>query len=234
MGDIIEKPELRNKTHIFDDRTHAGDLVAELLQENENRKDTIILAIPAGGVPVANQISKKLNLSWDLAITRKLHIPWNQEAGFGAVSWDGTAIINRPLADSLGLTKKEINRVIEEEKQILQRRLKKFRGNAPFPVIKNKVVILVDDGLASGFSMLVTARTLSNKVKKVVVAVPTAPTTAINLIQSEVDKIVCVNIRSTPFFAVADAYKLWYDLTDDDVIGLLKQSDHLRYNFFNE
>ena len=222
MVELVENSELREKIHVFNDRSHAGELLAKLLKEYQGRTDVIILAIPAGGVPVALQVSKKLGAPFDLVVTRKLHVPWNREAGFGAVSWDGSVILNKPLVDSLGLSNKEINRCVKEEKQIIYSRLKKFRGTVPFPVLEGKVVIVVDDGLASGFSMLVTVKTLRNKTRWVVVAVPTAPVSAINLLKPYVDQIVCLNIRSEPFFAVAEAYKDWYDLDDEDVMHLLE------------
>lgn len=224
MVEIIEDNLLRNQIHVFTNRTNAGEVLATFLKKYENKKDAIILAIPAGGVPVAIQISKKLNIIWDLILTRKLHIPWNKEAGFGAVSWEGTTILNKPLVDSLGLTAEEINSVIENEKKIILNRLRKFRGNKPFPVLDNKIVIVVDDGLASGFSMLVTVKTLKQKVRKIVVAIPTAPISAIRLISSYADEIVCPNIRSGPFFAVAESYKIWFDLTDNDILELLKDN----------
>jgi putative phosphoribosyl transferase len=224
LAEIVENSEFRDKIHVFDDRSHAGEMLAKWLKQYQDRENTIILAIPAGGVPVAVQVSEKLSIPWDLAVTTKLHIPWNREAGFGAVSWDGTVILNKPLADSLGLTSGEIERCVEEEKKAIQRRLKEFRGNMPFPDLEGKLVIVVDDGLASGFSMLVTAKTLRGKAGAVVVAVPTAPVSAVELISSYVDKVVCLNIRSGPFFAVADAYKVWYDLTDNDVIDILRRN----------
>ena len=224
LAEIVDNPDFRDKIHIFDDRSHSGEMLAKLLKQYKGREDAIILAIPAGGIPVAVQVSKKLNVPWDLAVTTKLHIPWNKEAGFGAISWDGTVILNKPLVDSLGLTTGEIEHCVEEEKRVIQRRLEKFRVNEPFPDLEGKVAIVVDDGLASGFSMLVTAKTLREKAGRVVVAVPTAPVSAIELISSYVNIIVCLNIRSGPIFAVADAYKLWYDLTDKDVIDILKRN----------
>lgn len=228
MAEIVENSDFRDKIHVFDDRSHAGEMLAKWLEQYEGRHDAVILAIPAGGVPVAVQVSKKLNIPWDLAVTTKLHIPWNREAGFGAVSWDGTAILNKSLVDSLGLSSGDIDRCVEEEKKVIQKRLKEFRGNRPFPDLAGKVVIVVDDGLASGFSMLVTVKTLRDKVEEVVVAVPTAPVSAIELIRAYVDKVVCLNIRSGPFFAVADAYKVWYDLTDRDIIDILKRNNSFR------
>lgn len=224
MAEIVENSDLRDKIHVFDDRSHAGAMLAKRLKQYEDREDAIILAIPAGGVPVAFQVSKTLNIPWDLAVTTKLHIPWNREAGFGAVSWNGTVILNKSLVDSLGLTGREIERCVEEERKLIQKRLKKFRENRPFPNLEGKVVIVVDDGLASGFSMLATVKTLRNKAAEIVVAVPTAPVNAIKLISSYADKIVCLNIRSGLIFAVADAYKVWYDLTNRDIIDILKRN----------
>jgi len=182
----------------------------------------IILAIPAGGVPVAVEISKNLKVQLDFAVTRKLHIPWNREAGFGAVSWDKTVILNRSLVDSLGLSNGDIRYCVREEKKLIYSRLQKFRENVPFPDLEGKTVIVVDDGLASGFSMLVTVKTLRKKARFVVLAVPTAPVSAINLLKPYVNQIVCLNIRSGSYFAVAQAYKEWYDLNDEEVIHLIK------------
>ncbi len=224
LTDIIDEPALRNRIHVFDDRFHAGELLAEKLTEYKDKRDMYVLAIPAGGVQVAFMVSKKLNLPLDLVITRKLHVPWNKEVGFGAVSWDGNVIVNEPLVASLGLKKEEVERCVLEEKEVIQRRMKLYREDKPFPDLKGKTLIIVDDGLASGFSMLTTVKTLKQKgVKKNVVAVPTAPRTSIKLIEPYVDKIVCLNIRSGPVFAVADAYKDWYDLEDDDVLDILSQ-----------
>ena len=221
MAEIVEISTLRNRIHVFNNRFHAGELLAEQLKEYKGKKEAIVLAVPAGGVPVALQVSKRLNIPLDLAVTRKLHIPWNREAGFGAISWDGIIVLNESLVTSLGLTKEEIAHCVEEERAVIHKRLKEFREDKPFPDLKGKVVIIVDDGLASGFSMLVTVKTIKRKAEEVVVAVPTAPMSAIEFIKPHVDKIFCLNIRSGGLFAVADAYKVWYDLANEDVMDLL-------------
>ncbi len=223
MSTVIEESNYRNKLRVFNDRFHAGELLSKKLGKYANRNDTHILAIPAGGVQVAVVVAERLKLPLDIAITRKIHLPWNKEAGFGAISWDGQVIINEPLVASLGLTAEEISRCVSKEKKVIKRRIALFRGTKPFPNLKDENLILVDDGLASGFSMLTTANAVRKKqIKELVVAVPTAPLSAINLLKPHVDQIVCLNIRSGPFFAVADAYKLWYDLDDKDVIKILK------------
>jgi putative phosphoribosyl transferase len=223
MSDIFEDPRFRDKVRVFDDRFHAGELLAKKLGQYADRDDVYILAIPAGGIQVAMVVAKRLNLPLDLAITRKIHVPWNKEAGFGAVSWNGLVLLNERLVASLRLSEEDVRRCVAEEKEIIERRLERFRGKKPFPDLNNQNIVVIDDGLASGFSMLTTVKTAKqDKKKELVVAVPTAPISAINLLRPYVDKIVCLNIRSGAFFAVADAYKNWDDLNNKDVTELLK------------
>ena len=225
MAEIVEESTFRNRIRVFDDRFHAGELLAGKLKDYTGKKDTYVLAIPAGGVPVAVAVSKKLKIPLDLVITRKLHVPWNREVGFGAVSWDGTMFLNEPLMASLGLKREDIDRCMEEEKNVIRRRLQKFRGDKPFPDLKDKIAIIVDDGLASGFSMLTTLKTIeSMDTHEIIVAVPTAPVSAISRIRFYANKVVCLNIRSGPVFAVAEAYKEWYDVEDAEVLDLLKRT----------
>ena len=138
LSRVIDEPNFRNKTQVFDDRFHAGALLAEKLSKYNQRENVYVLAIPAGGVEVAVVVAGKLKLPLDVAITRKLHVPWNKEVGFGAVSWDGLVLLNEPLVRSLGLTAKEISRTIQEEKEAIKRRIEVFRGKQPFPdFVKN-------------------------------------------------------------------------------------------------
>lgn len=220
---IIEEPALRERVHVFRDRFQAGRLLAEKLREYYREENLIVLAIPAGGVPVGYMVAKELAVPMDVAVVRKAQIPWNTEAGFGAVTWDGETIVNEPLVEQLGLTREEIEESISKTKRIIQERLRKFRGDNPIPQLMDKVVILVDDGLASGFTMLAAVRSARKKrPKKIVVAVPTASLGAVELLVPEVDEIACLNIRSGSSFAVADAYEKWYDLTDEEVLSILK------------
>ena len=157
-------------------------------------------------------------------MVRKIQIPWNTEAGFGALSWDGKVILNKDLVEQLGLTEEEINASILNTQKNLEARLHKFRGDEPMPELVDKVVILVDDGLASGFTMLAAARSVKEKTpKKIIVAVPTGSLGAIELLVPEVDEIVCLNIRSGSSFAVAEAYENWYDLRDEEVQEILTE-----------
>ena len=224
MAEIIDDPGLRNRLYVFEDRFQAGELLAGKLEEYRGDENAYVLAIPAGGVQVAVKVAEGLGAPLDVVVTRKLHIPWNREAGFGAVSWDGLIFLNEPLVASLRLTREEIDRCVAEEREAIDRRLKAFRGDKPFPDLRDKTAIVVDDGLASGFSMMTTLRALRSRgVREAVVAVPTAPVSAINLVKPHANRIICLNIRSGPIFAVADAYKVWYDLTDGEVIDVLEK-----------
>jgi len=225
MAKIIEEPSYRERRFIFQDRFHAGKLLAEKLRKYAAKENIVLLAIPAGGVPVGYMIAKELEIPMDVIIVRKIQIPWNTEAGFGALTWDGETVLNEILIKHLGLTEKAIEESIRKTRRVLQERIKKFRGDKPMPNLKGKVVMLADDGLASGFTMLAAARSIKKKKScRTVVAVPTASAGAIELLSNEVDEIVCLNIRSGPIFAVADAYKKWYDLTDEEAIKILKKA----------
>jgi putative phosphoribosyl transferase len=159
----------------------------------------------------------------DVIVARKIQIPWSPEADFGAVSWDDKVLLNENLKQ-LQLKREEVETAISAAKTNVEERLKTFRGDKPLPHLTGKIVVLVDDGLASGYTMLVTVRSVRDKSpKKIVVAVPTASLGAIKLLVPEVDEIVCPNIRRGETFAVAEAHENWYDLTDENVIELLSE-----------
>lgn len=227
-GKLIEEPRLRNKTFVFEDRPHAGTVLAEKLKDYAGT-NAVIFAIPAGGVPVAAVLATRLQVPLEVLVVRKIHIPWNKEAGFGALSGDGTILFNEPLLALLGLTQEEIERCIAAEKEEIKKRLKLFRDDKPFPDITGKTAIVVDDGLASGFTMLVALSSLRKKEpKELVVAVPTASMSALQTIGPEADTIVCLNVRAGRTFAVADAYKKWYDLGNKDVVAILKEAGYYK------
>lgn len=221
---VIEEPSLRNKRYVFQDRVHAAQLLSSKL-EGYKGEECVVLAVPSGGVPVGKLLAKRLFTPFDIILVRKLQIPWNKEAGFGALSWDGDVVLNEALMRHVHLTDKDIEESIGHARAELERRMKKFRGDAPFSELRGKVVILVDDGLASGFTMLAAIRSVRKKEpRKVIVAVPTASTPALKLVEREADEVFCLNIRDEFMFAVADAYKEWHDLSDEEVISYLKEA----------
>lgn len=207
---------------VFKDRKEAGRLLAQKLLKYKDM-DGIVFGIPSGGVPVAAEIAKVLGLSLDLIIVRKIQLPDNTEAGFGAVGPDGEVSLNMNLISQLRLTEEEVKKQIQITVDTIKRRNELFREGRPFPFLKDKVVIIVDDGLASGYTMLSAVDFIKRHTpEKVVVAVPTAPKGTVDLILPQVDEIVCLNVRSGFTFAVADAYEKWYDLGDEEVISILR------------
>jgi len=221
MTKIIEMEELRNKNYVFRDRVHAGELLASKLKPYVG-KDSIVLAIPSGGVPIGSTLAKELGLQMDLIIVRKLPIPYNTEAGFGSMSWNGEVKLNEILVEQLELSDPEIDSIIRDVKSELDKRMKIFRGNRPFPELKGKTAIIVDDGLASGYTLLAAISSVKGlSPARIIVAVPTASKNAVDLLAPYVDEIFCLNIRETKIFAVADAYQEWHDLTQQEVLKLL-------------
>lgn len=221
MQRLIEDAFLRNNLYVFKDRKEAGMLLAQRLLGYKDT-DGIVFAIPSGGVPVAAEIAKALTLPLDLIIVRKVQIPYNHEAGFGAVSPDNKVLLNKNLLRALSLSEKDVERQIQITIDIIKKRDLLFRKGLPFPSIKGRVAIIVDDGLASGYTM----RSAIDYVKrhdpqKIVVAVPTGSKGTVEIILPEVDELVCLNIRSGYEFAVANAYEDWYDLNDNEVISIL-------------
>jgi putative phosphoribosyl transferase len=221
---IIERPEFRDRVRVFRDRHHAGEMLAEMLS-SYNKSEAIVLAIPAGGVPVAAAIAQKLEIALDVAVVSKITLPWNTEAGYGAVAFDKTMRLNEDLVANLGLTEKQIKEGIEQTSEKVLRRVKRFRGDAPFPDLAKRRTILVDDGLASGFTMLVAIEALRKAgTQHLSVAVPTGHASSLPRMASEVEALYCANIRAGFGFAVADAYEEWADVTEEEAITLYQAS----------
>jgi putative phosphoribosyl transferase len=220
---VREIEKLRNRTHVFRDRLHAGEVLGQMLaSEYEDTEGLIVLAIPSGGVPVGLKVSARLACLMDLTIVRKLQIPGNTEAGFGAMTLDGSLFLNERLLSDLELTPTQIEVESQRVRSELAERNALFRKGNPPQNVTGKTVILVDDGLASGYTMMAAVyATEKKRAKRTVVAVPTAPMTAIHKLESGVDAIYCPNIREGLQFSVAGAYKNWHDLSRQEVVDLL-------------
>ncbi len=228
MARIYVNPALTNKVFVFKDRWDAGEVLAEMLRKRyEKAPNTLVLAIPAGGVPVGLVIARELGLPFDLIIVRKIHFPDNPEAGFGAITFDGEILLNEELVTYAGLDEETIARQIALEKVDLAERERLFRKGKPFPDLQGQTVILVDDGLASGYTMMAAVKSVAKRgAEKIVIAVPTASERALKKLNPLVDEIYCANVRSGAFFAVADAYQNWYDLSREEVISLLERAGY--------
>lgn len=227
VGGIMEES---GEFYLFKDRADAGKKLAERLAEYKGR-NVVVLAVPRGGIPVAIEIASFLICPLDILIVRKIPVPQEPEAGYGAVTEDGTIILNEPMVRYLGLRRENINMQAEKVRQEILRRSSLYRKVLPPAQIAGRTAILTDDGLASGYTMLAAVRSLKNKqASGVVVAVPVASGSAFELIKPEVDDLVCLKVAWTSWFAVANYYQNWYDLSDNDVIAYLekwqKQSVH--------
>lgn len=218
---IIALPELRDRTGVFRDREHAGEVLAGMLETGLAGR-AVILAIPAGGVPVAAAISRRLGLPLDLAVVSKVLVPWDTEAGYGAVAWDGTVRLNEPLVAALGLSRQTVEAGIAATRDRVARRVRTLRGGRPLPELAAVPAVLVDDGLASGFTMKVAVEALrASGAATVHVAVPTGHLDAVERLAPSVDSLYCANVRGGRSFAVAAAYRRWSDVSEEQVRAIL-------------
>ena len=218
---VFDLPELRGKTAVFRDRAEAGRILASMLAAYRGT-DAVVFAIPAGGVPVGAVLARELGLPLEVAVVSKITLPWNTEAGYGAVAFDGTVRLNEELVSYYGLTKEEIEEGTAKTAQKVARRVQAFRGGRPLPELKGRPVILVDDGLASGFTMLTAVAAMRKAgADKVIIAVPTGHFGAIERVAPCVEAVYCANIRSGWRFAVADAYEEWSDVSEEEVKRIL-------------
>jgi len=221
-NNIIFDEELYNKEYVYKDRIDAGAYLAQICKTVLDKVD-IVYAIPRGGVPIGYKVASILNAEFDLIICRKLLIPWNREAGFGAVDPSGNIYIDKEFASMLGLSEKDIRKAIEEQLEEIKNRNKVLRGGRDYPDLTGKSVLLTDDGIAGGYTMETAIKFVKFKnVSKVYVAVPTGSLNSVIRLSKIVDLIICPNIRSGAVFAVADAYKYWRDLTDEDILQYIK------------
>ncbi|SDS88485.1 putative phosphoribosyl transferase [Halopseudomonas xinjiangensis] len=211
---------------LFNNRTHAGEVLAAALNDYAGQDNTLILALPRGGVPVAAEVAEALDLPLDLLLVRKLGVPGQEEYAMGALAQGGHCFFNHDVIDELRLTSEEIDMVIERETAELARRERLYRGDRGQPVVTGKTVILVDDGLATGATMRVAVCALEqNGAARIVVAVPVGAAESCERFDTRVDQVVCPH-RMSPLRGVG----LWYDdfsqTSDAEVIELLATHQH--------
>ena len=218
MGTITDNPRLREQKFVFADRRDAGRQLGEFVRALPVIRNPLVLAIPAGGVPVGKEVARALAAPFSLAVVRKVRIPGTTESGFGAVTWDGKVLINEPLRSALGLRPQEVETAVAATQANVRERLARFMGGRQLPPVLGRTVVLCDDGLASGFTMLAAVRGLRpGGPARIVVAVPTASASSAGLVAREADLVACPNIRSGRTFAVAEAYREWHDLDDREL-----------------
>jgi predicted phosphoribosyltransferase len=222
MVHLLDDPALRNRQGVFRDRSDAGKRLAAYLQEHYPVKHPLICAIPAGGIPIGLELAKGFSTRMFLGLVRKLKVPWNPEAGFGSMTWNGKVYLNQELVRHLNLSDAEIQQAIAETQKNIRQRLEQFTGGQSSLPVHGRTLIITDDGLASGYTMVAAVEALkADGPEEIIVAVPTGSSGAVRVLSGIVDTLVCLNLREHSPFAVADAYQSWYDLTDEEVIRLL-------------
>lgn len=206
---------------LFRDRTEAGRMLAKALMRHAGRDDVVVLALPRGGAPVAFEIAKALKAPLDLFLVRKLGVPGREELAMGAVASGGVRVLNEDVVRWYQVSQSTIESVTKIERQELERRERVYRGGRPMPELSKKTVILVDDGLATGTSMLAAITALrSYKPAQIIVAVPTGPAEACREFQGEADAVVCATTPE-PFWAIGAWYEDFRQVTDEEVQSLL-------------
>jgi predicted phosphoribosyltransferase len=209
---------------LFPDRTEAGRLLAARLEKYAGKPDVIVLALPRGGVPVAYEVARALHAPLDVFVVRKLGIPGHEELAMGAVATGGVRVLNDQAVRGLSIPNYVIDAVADWELRELERRERVYRGDRPPPEVRGKTVILVDDGLATGSTMLAAVRAMrQHGPARIVVAAPVASPDTCELLKGSVDEVVCA-ATPEPFYAVGLWYRDFSQTTDEEVRELLTRS----------
>lgn len=208
----------------YRNRQEAGEILARELRNYTGQKDVLVLALPRGGVPVAFEIAKKLNVPLDVFIVRKLGVPGHSELAMGAIAMGNSIVYNNDIIADLGISETEIQTVIAQEQRELKRREVAYRDNYPFPSLTNKTVILADDGIATGATMRAAIKALQQlKAASIIVAVPVADKHICDKIEPLVNLLICP-LRPYNLFAVGAWYDDFSQTEDDEVYTLLKEA----------
>ncbi|MEN4399293.1 phosphoribosyltransferase [Mycolicibacterium senegalense] len=210
------------RDRIYQDRHEAGRVLAEQLVSYRDRPDVLVLGLARGGVPIAAEVASHLHAPLDVFVVRKLGVPQWQELAMGAVASGGGLVLNDALVNRLGIDDDTLTETIRRETAEIERREQAYRAGRAAPELAGKTVILVDDGIATGATMLAAVRAV-RAAEHVVVAVPVGPATLSSQLQDEADEVVCT---STPaaFEAVGQAFVDFHQVSDEEVRRLLAES----------
>jgi putative phosphoribosyl transferase len=209
---------------IFRDRREAGRELAQRLQKYAGRHDLLVLGIPRGGVVVATEVASALTAPLDIFVSRKLGVPGQEELAFGAVASGGTLILDEEIVNAVGISESEIERIAARETQELERREQVFRAGWPPLDVEKKIVVLVDDGIATGASIRVAIAALRHRrPAEIVVAAPVVALSTYERLRREADDVICVHAPKS-FYAIGEFYDDFSQVTDEEVIELLRQA----------
>jgi predicted phosphoribosyltransferase len=223
-----EKKWAKTRTMVFTNREDAGRRLASRLVEYANHEDVIVLGIPRGGVPVAYEVARALDLPLDVFVLRKLGAPGREELAFGAIGSGGVRILDKSIVEALGLSQLDIDLVTRVERVELIRRERLYRGGRPPLDVRGKTVILVDDGIATGSSLRAGVLALRQmQPARIVIAAPVAPPSAMNRLRLEADDVVCVETPEV-FYGVGQFYHDFSQTSDEEVNELLDRASRQR------
>ena len=209
---------------VFRNRTHAGQVLAGMLQEYGNRDDLLVLGLPRGGVPVAVEVANALHAPLDVFLVRKLGVPGQEELAMGAIATGGIRVLNYEVVKHLGVPDHVIDAATKAEQRELDRRELAYRGTRETPEVRGRTVILVDDGLATGSTMRAAVTALRQRTPaRIVVAVPVAAASTCQEFREEVDQIICATTPE-PFYGVGQWYEDFSQTTDQEVRDLLDRA----------
>lgn len=210
--------------HRFANRTEAGKLLADALSGYTGRSDTLILALPRGGVPVAYEVAKALSAPMDLWLVRKLGVPAQEELALGALAGKNIRVLNYDIIDLLNIDETVMDTIIAREQAELERRNRLYRQGKPPPAIEGKTIIIIDDGLATGATMRVAISSLRQAgAARIIAAVPVGAAAACDKIEEEADQLICLHTPE-PFYGVGQWYNDFSQTSDDEVLALLNNA----------
>lgn len=212
----------------FQNRTEAGKQLAASLKPYADRPNVLVLGLPRGGVPVAYEVAQALHAPLDICLVRKLGVPAHKELAMGAIASGGVRVLNYDVISWLGIAGKTIDAVAARELKELQRRDRAYRGDRPQPDVRDQIVILVDDGIATGSTMRAAISVLKpQQPQRLIVAIPVAPPETCEALKGEVDEVVCL-LAPEAFYAIGLWYEDFSQTTDDEVRDLLAKQGKSR------
>ena len=215
--------QFTRKEPIFENRYEAGRQLAEKLMEYKE-KPVIVMAIPNGGAPVALWVALALGASLDLVISRKIPLPLSPEGGFGAVTDDGTTLLNEIMVKQAGLSEQQINYQVSQVRKDIRQRSLLYQRDKPPGVLTDKTVIIVDDGMASGYTVMAAVESLRHRrPREIVVAVPVAPAATVKEVKKVADRVITCAVGATPRFYISDFYRYWHEPSNEEVIHCLRE-----------
>ena len=208
---------------IFENRQDAGRQLAAALSEYKEQS-VVVLAIPNGGVLVAMEVASALKAGLDLIICRKIPLPLTPEAGFAAIADDGTLFLNEDVVRRIGLTRQQIEYEANKVRVEIKQRSLLYKRDWPLVKLSGRTVIIIDDGFASGITMMAAVESVRHRrPREIVAAAPCASAMAVKQLEKIADKVATVTTGYMPRFAVADFYRYWYDISDDEVVRYLRE-----------